>query len=237
MRFADNTMLFHNAIFTKEICFQGDTDEGRSMTFITLVYETLKRYGKPLTFLGIWTQAQKFGYVDQLQSAGKTPMKTLEARVYLDLRDNQDTPLIQISKRPATFALKGMTLPNENEKSISTTEAKNAASSKNTGKKPKPRRKEPIVEKEECTTLLPQDWCTAKDGKGISEVVNMVLDIFSGGIIVTGTIGIIISGVMWMSAMDNASQIEAARRRIVSITIGIALFVLMDALIGLILPK
>ena len=65
----------------------------------------------------------------------------------------------------------------------------------------------------------------------------MVLDIFSGGIIVTGTIGIIISGVMWMSAMDNASQIEAARRRIVSITIGIALFVLMDALIGLILPK
>ena len=137
MRFADNTMLFHNAIFTKEICFQRDTDEGRSMTFITLVYETLKRYGKPLTFLGIWTQAQKFGYVDQLQSAGKTPMKTLEARVYLDLRDNQDTPLIQISKRPATFALKGMTLPNENEKSISTTEAKNAASSKNTGKKPK----------------------------------------------------------------------------------------------------
>lgn len=107
----------------------------------------------------------------------------------------------------------------------------------NTGRKPKPRRKEPVVEKEECTTLLPQDWCTAKDGKGISEVVNMVLDIFSGGIIVTGTIGIIISGVMWMSAMDNASQIAAARRRIVNITIGIALFVLMDALIGLILPK
>ena len=107
----------------------------------------------------------------------------------------------------------------------------------NNDSKPKPRKKEPVAVKEECTTLLPQDWCSAKDGEGISSVVNLVLDIFSGGIIVTGTIGIIISGIMWMSAMDNAAQIAAAKRRIVNITIGIALFVLMDVLMGLILPK
>ena len=107
------------------------------MTFLNLIYETLKEYGKPLTILGIWMQAQKYGFTEQLKSVGKTPVKTLEARLYLDLRNNENTPLIQISKRPATFALKDMTLSNENEKSISTTEAINAAYPKNTNKKAK----------------------------------------------------------------------------------------------------
>lgn len=91
------------------------------MTFLNLIYETLKEYGKPLTILGIWMQAQKYGFTEQLKSVGKTPVKTLEARLYLDLRDNKDTPLVQISKRPALFTIKDNLLNVQQEERLSET--------------------------------------------------------------------------------------------------------------------
>lgn len=76
------------------------------MTFLSLAYDTLERYGSPLSIQDIWLKATEYGFVDQLRSNGKTPVKTLEARIYLDIRDNGHTKFIQCSKRPSTFFIK-----------------------------------------------------------------------------------------------------------------------------------
>ena len=39
-------------------------------------------------------------------SNGKTPIKTLQARLYLDIRDNKDSIFMQVTKSPSTFYLK-----------------------------------------------------------------------------------------------------------------------------------
>ncbi len=43
---------------------------------------------------------------DNVKSKGKTPWKTLGARIYTDIKDNPNTRFIQASKRPAKFYLK-----------------------------------------------------------------------------------------------------------------------------------
>lgn len=76
------------------------------MTFLELVYQTLEKHNGPLTISQIWDKSEEFGFRSKLASTGKTPIKTLAARLYLDIRDNPDTKFSQISKRPATFYIK-----------------------------------------------------------------------------------------------------------------------------------
>lgn len=76
------------------------------MTFLELVYQTLEKHNGPLTISQIWDKSEEFGFRSKLASSGKTPIKTLAARLYLDIRDNPNTKFSQISKRPATFYIK-----------------------------------------------------------------------------------------------------------------------------------
>lgn len=76
------------------------------MTFLELVYQTLEKHNGPLTISQIWDKSEEFGFRQKLASSGKTPIKTLAARLYLDIRDNPNTKFSQISKRPATFYIK-----------------------------------------------------------------------------------------------------------------------------------
>lgn len=76
------------------------------MTFLDLIYQTLDKHGGPLTIPQIWDKSEEFGFRQELASSGKTPIKTLAARLYLDIRDNPETRFNQISKRPAAFYIK-----------------------------------------------------------------------------------------------------------------------------------
>ena len=75
-------------------------------SFIDLIIETLKNVNKPLTHKEIWEKAVELHIADKIDTAGKTPWATLGARMYTDIRDNINSPFIQISKRPAKFFLK-----------------------------------------------------------------------------------------------------------------------------------
>jgi len=77
-----------------------------SYSFIDLVIETLKAVQKPLTQKEIWENAVKYNIANKVGTSGKTPWATLGARIYIDIKDNIDTPFIQVSKRPAKFYLK-----------------------------------------------------------------------------------------------------------------------------------
>lgn len=51
------------------------------------------------------------GLLEKLDSSGKTPVRTLSAGIYVDIKNNANTPFIQVSKRPAKFFLKDKNVP------------------------------------------------------------------------------------------------------------------------------
>ncbi|MBR3378415.1 Ig-like domain-containing protein [Candidatus Saccharibacteria bacterium] len=93
------------------------------------------------------------------------------------------------------------------------------------------------VEEGACTSILPGNWCSNKDATGISNVVNFILTILTGGAVVAGTIGLIVCGVMWMSARDDEVAVVKAKRRMANIVIGVVAWVLVYALANLVIPR
>ena len=76
------------------------------MTYQQLIYEVLKKAHFSLSVKEIWDNACKMGLDKQLQSIGKTPIATIEARMYVNIKTNQNSKFIFASKRPTTFWLK-----------------------------------------------------------------------------------------------------------------------------------
>jgi len=79
-------------------------------SFLTLAKDVLEKENKPLSVEEMWDVAKKIGLLDKLSSSGKTPIRTLAARIYVDIKNNANTMFEQVSKRPAKFVLKGKTV-------------------------------------------------------------------------------------------------------------------------------
>jgi hypothetical protein len=79
------------------------------MNFLELVEEVIKIANQPLTPNEIWEKAIELGLDKKLNSQGKTPWATIGARLYVDIRDNQQTKFEPIGKRPIKFGLKNIT--------------------------------------------------------------------------------------------------------------------------------
>lgn len=79
-------------------------------TFERLIMETLENSDVPLTASEIWTNAKTSGRADRVCSSGKTPWKTIEAKIYVDLKKQKEfnitSELIKVSSRPARFGLR-----------------------------------------------------------------------------------------------------------------------------------
>ena len=85
----------------------------------------------------------------------------------------------------------------------------------------------------DCTSLLPSDWCTSDSGEGIKKMVKFVVDLLAGGVVVVGTVGMVICGYTWMTARDNEAQVAKAKKRLVEIVIGMVVFVAIDLVVNL----
>ena len=72
--------------------------------FIELAYDILKETAASLTIKEIWDAAVEKGLDAKLRTTGKTPTRTLGARIYVDITHNPRSGLIQVSQRPARFA-------------------------------------------------------------------------------------------------------------------------------------
>lgn len=77
----------------------------RGYTFLDLAEEVLGKAKIPLTCKEIWEKALEFGLDKRLQSVGRTPQKSLEARLYVNARDQKSVFKIA-SKKPTKFWLK-----------------------------------------------------------------------------------------------------------------------------------
>ncbi len=78
-------------------------------SFLNLGEEVLRNSKVPLSVEEIWKVAEQKGLTIKLGSSGKTPIRTLSARLYMDIKNSQSTIFEQVSKRPAKFYLKGKT--------------------------------------------------------------------------------------------------------------------------------
>lgn len=75
-------------------------------TFNDLACDVLKQADKPMTYQEIWQKANDMGFAQRIKTSGKTPWQTLGAKLFVDVRDNPDSPFIKVGRRPTRFFLK-----------------------------------------------------------------------------------------------------------------------------------
>ena len=76
----------------------------KKITFLKLARKVLREENKPLTVEEIWEISQKKDY--EVATKGKTPWRTIGAQIYVDIRDNEESPFIKIDSKPRKFFLK-----------------------------------------------------------------------------------------------------------------------------------
>ena len=93
--------------------------------------------------------------------------------------------------------------------------------------------------KAQCATIL-LPWCEKAEDDGeatINSIIRFVIGTITVGITVLGTIGIIYSGFLFMTARENQAQVTKAKQRIIEIVIGFILWALAATIISFFLPS
>ncbi len=80
------------------------------------------------------------------------------------------------------------------------------------------------------TNVLPDD-VNSVDG-----ILQFVLDILMYGIGVAAVLGVIIAGVMYLTARDSEAQVAAAKKRLYEVVIGLVVWVAMFTLMKWLIP-
>ena len=92
----------------------------------------------------------------------------------------------------------------------------------------------------ECeTAVLPKEWCDGNND--IMDVVKFVVGMLAGGVTFIGIVGIVICGVMYLTARDNEAQVAKAKKRLIDVIIGVVIWVLFafgaNGILTLLVPK
>jgi uncharacterized protein len=77
-----------------------------AITFLQLAVKVLEEENQPLSVSEIWQVAINKGYDKLVDSKGKTPLASLGAMMYVDVRDNPNTHFVPLGARPKRFILK-----------------------------------------------------------------------------------------------------------------------------------
>ncbi len=67
-------------------------------------------------------------------------------------------------------------------------------------------------------------------------ILNYIIDILTFGIAVAATIGVVLSGITYLTAKDNEQQTTKAKRRIYEIVIGLVAYAALYAALKFLLP-
>lgn len=76
------------------------------MTFLEVAEAVLKEAKTPLNHREMWERAKIMGLDKKVNSEGKTPEVTMQALMYVNMKNKSDSPFYIASKRPTTFWLK-----------------------------------------------------------------------------------------------------------------------------------
>lgn len=90
----------------------------------------------------------------------------------------------------------------------------------------------------QCATIL-SGWCDSAKTNGeqtIKDIIIFVISVFSIGIGVLATIGLIICGYFILTARDNEQQVSKAKKRLFEIVIGIVIWAIGAGAVLLFIP-
>ena len=73
-------------------------------------------------------------------------------------------------------------------------------------------------------------------GGGIFAILNIILTVLSYGVGIAGTLGIVISGIQYLTARDNEQQMAKAKNRIINTIIGIAAYAVLWGFLQWLIP-
>ncbi len=79
-----------------------------SITFLQLAQKVLTESKHALTVEQIWQRALQKGFVDELNSSGKTPIHTLGAQLYVACKAGESSKFSSTGSRPKQFYLRAM---------------------------------------------------------------------------------------------------------------------------------
>lgn len=79
------------------------------------------------------------------------------------------------------------------------------------------------------TSVLPSDW-------GIDDILKLILNIVVYGLGAAAVLGVVIAGILYMTARDNETQVATAKRRLYEIVIGLVAWAIMYAVLQWLLP-
>lgn len=75
-------------------------------------------------------------------------------------------------------------------------------------------------------------YCEGSDGEGIFYILNLILDILLIGIGILAVIGIVITGIQYLTASGDEEKTRKAKRRMLEIVIGLAIYVILYGLLN-----
>jgi len=79
-------------------------------------------------------------------------------------------------------------------------------------------------------------FCDDGEGGGGYEIALIVINILTALVGVLGVFGIVVSGITYLTARDNAAQVAKAKKRIIQIVIGLTIFALLYVLAQWLIP-
>jgi uncharacterized protein len=79
------------------------------MNFTQLAEKVLRETKQPMIPNEIWEKAMELGWDKLVSTYGKTPWRSLGARLYVDVRDNPNSIFEPIGKSPVRFGIKNIT--------------------------------------------------------------------------------------------------------------------------------
>lgn len=74
------------------------------------------------------------------------------------------------------------------------------------------------------------------EGGGIFGILLIVLNVLTFGIGIAGTLGIVIAGVMYLTARDNEAQLVKAKNMLLNVVIGLIAYALLWAFLQWLIP-
>ena len=80
------------------------------------------------------------------------------------------------------------------------------------------------------------EYCDDGKGSGVTNLLNLVIEIMTIGIGILGVLGITIMGIQYLTAGGNEEKARKAKRRMLEIVIGLALYMIVYALIKFLSP-
>lgn len=91
---------------------------------------------------------------------------------------------------------------------------------------------------DEIETAIIGGGCVKKDnsGNGIYEILSMVLNIMTYGVGILATLGLVYSGILYLTAGGKEDQVIKAKTRIFQIVVGLLIYAVMWLILEWLLP-